>query len=185
MVLQPFSKDSQTLSPSGKYSEVTLRDSGPGNTSSGITKTVSIVSVSRPSKDGMICLSGQTSLPAGSEILYEIWPANITIRKKTTDEILGISGRTITSGINGSRVWSSDLNLTSWNNGEYIINAWPEQSDPRYGDRKIFFLPVNDTIINGAGRNSGNSEIILNEVSISEVSPVPVSMTPAPTPVQK
>ena len=112
---------------------------GTGDTGSGITKTVSIVSVSRQSEDGMIHLSGKTSLPVGSGILYEIWPADLTTRKNTADEIVGISGTSITSGIKESRVWSADLDLASWNNGEYIINAWPEQSDPRYGDRKIFF----------------------------------------------
>jgi len=78
-------------------------------------------------------------------------------------------------------VWSVDLDIASWKNGEYIVNAWPEQSDPLYGDRKKFTLPLEDSIRTGTGKDAGNGEIILNEVIPSELPSVPDSITPLPT----
>jgi hypothetical protein len=145
-------------------------------------KNVSIFSVTRQPEDGMIHISGLTDLPVNSGVMYEIWPADSTTRKKTVDDIEGISGRTFTYGKEGLTVWSVDLNLTVWRPGKYIINAWPEKSDPRNGDRKTFFLPLNDTIRNGLGKDSGTGEVILDEISPSELSSLPISVTPERTP---
>lgn len=145
-------------------------------------KMVSMVSVSRQQENSVIHLSGLTDLPVGSGVMYEIWPANITMRKKTVDDIEGISGRTFASVEEGLTVWSIDVNLTAWRPGKYIIIAWPEESDPRYGDRKMFFIPLNDTVSNGLGKDSGTGEIILYTIAPSEQSSLPVSITPKSTP---
>ena len=130
----------------------------------------------------MIHFSGLTGLPVDSRVMYEIWPANIATRKKTAEDIDGISGRTFTSGKDGLSLWSIDVNMTFWRPGKYIVRTWPEQSDPRYGDTKTFFLPLNDTIANGAGKESVSGEIILYEIFPSEQSSFQVSVTPKPTP---
>ena len=173
----PSLTDSRMLSPAGTDSGNSHADNEPGN-----NKTVSIVSVSRQSGDGTIRLSGSADLLSGSAILYEVWPENAVTLKKTTDEISGVSGRTLTYTRNASVVWSVDLDTASWKNGEYVVNAWPEQLDPLYGDRKKFTLPLEDSIRTGTGKDAGNGEIILNEVIPSELSSVPDSITPLPTP---
>jgi hypothetical protein len=145
-------------------------------------KNVSIFSVTRQPENGAIQIFGFSDLPLGSGVMYEIWPANITTRKKTVDDIEGISGRTFTSRNEGLTVWSIDMNLTTWRPGKYIINAWPEKSDPRYGDRKMFFIPLNDTISNGLGKDSGTGEIFLYAITPSEQSSLSISITPKPTP---
>ena len=130
----------------------------------------------------MIHFSGLTDLPPDSRVEYEIRPADIETRKKTAEDIDGITGRTSLSGKDGLNGWSVDINMTFWRTGKYIISAWPGQSDPRYGDTKAFFVPLNDTIVNGAGKESVRGEIILNEIFPSEQSSFPVSVTPKPTP---
>jgi hypothetical protein len=147
-----------------------------------VEKMVSIISVSRQQEDSIIHISGQTDLPAGSDVMYEIWPENIATRKKTVEDVEGISGRTTPSKGEGLTVWSIDMNLSVWRPGKYIINAWPEGSDPRYGDRKMFFIPLNDTVSNGLGKDSGTGEIILYAITPSEPSSLSVSITPKPTP---
>jgi hypothetical protein len=157
---------------------------GPGATETvAVTeKMVSIVSVSRLPENGMIQISGMTNLPAGAGVMYEVLPDNILTRKKTVEDVDGISGKTAASKGEGLTVWSVDVNLTIWRPGKYIVNAWPEESDPRYGDRKMFFIPLNDTISNGLGKDSGTGEIILNAITPSEPSSLPVFITPKPTP---
>lgn len=182
VILQPILKDSQISYAPVTSSEWEQTGTISKETGAGKTKNVTIVSVSQQPENGLIHLSGLTTLPAGSAVLYEIWPANVVARKKTTDEIQGISGKTFASKENESTVWSVDLNRSSLPDGKYIIIAWPEEFDIRYGDKKEFFLPLNETITHGAGRVSVNGEIILAEVSPSESSSVPVSMTPRPTP---
>jgi hypothetical protein len=145
-------------------------------------KMVSIVAVSRQQEDGIIQISGMTDLPAGSGVMYEIWPANISTRKKTVEDVDGISGRTAASKGEGLTPWSITINITVWRPGKYIINAWPEESDPHYGDRKMFFIPLNDTVSNGLGKDSGTGEIILYAITPSEPSSLPVFITPKPTP---
>jgi len=182
VILQPILKDSQISSAPVTSSEGEQTGIKSKETIAGITKKVSIVSVSQQSEDGAIHFSGLTTLPAGSTVLYEIWPANVVARKKTTDEIQGISGKTFASEENESTVWSVDLNLSSLPEGKYIIIAWPEEPVASYSDKKEFFLPLKETITHGAGRVSVNGKIILAEVSPSEASLVPVSITPRPTP---
>lgn len=121
----------------------------------GILNEVSIVSVSQQSGTGILHLAGRTDLPAGSAILYEIWPVDLFSRKKTTTEITGSAGRTTTSNQNGRTVWTFDIDVGSWRSGGYVVRVWPERSDPRFGDRQTFFLPLNETISNEAGSGSG------------------------------
>jgi len=118
----------------------------PGKTNTEIPRSVSIISVYRNPDTGTVRIAGRTTLPSGSAILYEVWPADIDIRKKNTGEINGFSEKTRVSERNGSAVWSGEFDAGLWNAGEYIINAWPEESDPRYGDRIKFSLPLNETI---------------------------------------
>ncbi|WP_048110963.1 hypothetical protein [Methanoregula formicica] len=177
IALQSYSADSLITLPSGKNS-----DSSQSQNKTGILQKVSIVSVSQQPDGRIIRLSGQANLTTGSAILYEIWPANISMRKKTASEIMGSAGKTTCYQQNGSAVWSVTMDMGSWDRGGYVMNAWPEQNDPRYGDRKIFFIPINDTISNGAGTSSGNGEILLTSLSPSETSGYLVSVTPHLTP---
>jgi hypothetical protein len=182
VILQPFLKDSPISTTPFTSPERDQTGIKNKETIIGIGKTVSIVSVSQQSDDGAIHISGLTTIPGGSPVLYEVWPANVIARKATADEIFGISGKTFAYIENKSTVWSIDLNRSSLPGGNYIIIAWPEESEARYGDRKEFFLPLNETITHGSGRVSVNGVIILAELSPSEASSVPVSMTPRPTP---
>jgi hypothetical protein len=149
---------------------------------SSVNQSVSIVAVSRQQEDGIIQISGMTDLPAGSGVMYEVLPDNILTRKKTVEDVDGISGRTAASKGEGLTPWSITINMTVWRPGKYIVNAWPEGSDPRYGDRKMFFIPLNDTVSNGLGKDSATGEIILYAITPSEPSSLPVSITPKPTP---
>jgi len=170
--------DSRMETPAGIDPGTSYTASGPVN-----TKTVTVISVSHQSGNDTIRLFGRADFPPGSAILYEVWPKNAVAPKKTTEEISGVSGRTLAYSRNESVVWSVDVDTGSWKNGEYIVNAWPEQSDPLFGDRKKFSLPLVDTIGTGAGKDAGNGEIILNEVIPSNVNSVPGSLPPYPTPV--
>ncbi len=162
---------------------VKIMNSGTSDKPSPVNQSVSIVSVSYLPKNGTIRISGLTHLPVGSGVMYEIWPANISTRKKTVEDVEGISGQTDSSGKEGSTFWSVDMNLTLWRPGKYIVNAWPEESDPRYGDRKMFFIRLNDTVSNGLGKDSGTGEIILYAITPSEPSSLPVSITQSQRPV--
>jgi hypothetical protein len=181
ILTQSHSIDPRIIPPSGIVS-----DYPQSQNETGIQKKVSIVSISQQPGDRILDLSGKANLTAGSAILYEIWPANISMRKKTTDEITGSAGITTCYEQNGSVVWSVNIDIGSLDKGGYIINAWPEQFDPRYGDRKMFFIPLNDTISNGAGtyfRNDfGNYKILLISLTRSTTPNTPVSVTPLLTP---
>ena len=170
--------DSRMETPAGIDPGTFYTASGPVN-----TKTVTVISVSHQSGNDTIRLFGRADLPPGFAILYEVWPKNAVALKKTTEEISGVSGRTLAYSRNESVVWSVDVDTGSWKNGEYIVNAWPEQSDPLFGDRKKFSLPLVDTIGTGAGKDAGNGEIILNEVIPSNVNSVSGSLPSYPTPV--
>lgn len=177
IVTQFHSIDPHITPPSGIVS-----DYPQSQNENGIQKKVSIVSVSQQLGDRILDISGKANLTAGSTILYEIWPVNISMRKKTTDEITGSAGTTTCYEQNGSVVWSINIDIGSLDKGGYIINAWPEQFEPRYGDRKMFFIPLNDTISNGAGRYSKNGEILLTSLTCSTTPDTLVSVTPLLTP---
>jgi len=155
----------------------------PGKTTAEIPRSVTIISVSQNPDTSIIRIAGWTTLPSGSEILFEIWPADIDVRKKNAGEVTGFSGKTSVFERNGSAAWSGEFDAGSWTRGGYIINAWPEQLDPRYGERVMFFIPLNDTIRNSAGTYSGNGEILLTSWSLSGTPGNPVSVTPLTTPV--
>lgn len=176
------SPGSSTPSSGVKIRDGVQPDAGTTETAALLEKMVSVVSVSRQQDTGMIRFFGLTGLPTDSRVVFEIRPADIETRKKTAEDIDGITGRTSISGKDGLKGWLVDINMTFWRTGKYIINVWPEQSDPRYGDMKAFFVPLNDTIVNGAGKESASGEIILNEIFPSEQSSFPVSVTPEPTP---
>lgn len=154
----------------------------PAQTPAGMTKIVSIISISRQPSGDIIRISGISGLSGNSSVIYDVWPADIIARKMTADEVTGLSGRTSVSGEDGG--WAVNLNMGSFGSGKYIVNAWPEQSGDDYGDRKVFFIPLNETVSRGAGWESGTGEIILNEIPPSEVSQIPLSKTPIPTPDQ-
>jgi hypothetical protein len=177
IAMQPHLTDSISNSSSGNYAD----NSQPLN-QTGIQKQVSILSVSQQTGDGNIRISGRTDLPAGSVILYEIWPDTIFQREKAAEEIYGSAGTTTSYEQNGSIIWSVNADAGSWDMGGYIVNAWPQKTDPRFGDRKKFFLPVIDTILNGAGKDSGKGEILLIPLSPSGTAGNGVSVTPLPTP---
>jgi len=166
-----------------KTDSLVPRDETPGKTTTEIPRSVTIISVSQNPDTSIVRIAGWTTLPSGSEILFEIWPADIDVRKKNAGEVNGFSGKTSVFERNGSAAWSGEFDSSLWNAGEYIINAWPEESDPHYGDKKRFSLPLNDTIRNGAGTYSGNGEILLSSLSLSGTPGNPVSVTPLATPV--
>jgi hypothetical protein len=145
---------------------LTINSSNPGE----FQKIVFIESLSPQSAEGTINLSGSAILPGGSGLLYEIWPGTIDARKSSDGTIDGISGLVYVHDGAASGTWSVDLDLTAWKPGKYIIIVWPvDQSDPWYGDKKVFFLPLNDTLNQGAGRLSGTGELLLNEPASSDI----------------
>jgi len=183
VVMYPSLNNRTIHSPAENTFNGTEPGFGLAGSDSSISKNVTIISVSRDDENALFRFSGLTNLPAGSIILYEIWPDDVIARKNTTSDIQGIAGRTVTSTDREAGLWSVEVNVTTWNEGKYFINAWPEQSDTRYGDRKIFCIPLNETIAQGAGDVSGSGEIILFEITPSEMSSGSVIRTPVPTPM--
>jgi hypothetical protein len=100
-----------------------------------------------------------------------------------TRDVDGISGRVAVMTVNGTSLWSLVVDPSSWHTGMYIINAWPEETDPGYGDRKTFAIPINGTVAHGTGIDSGNGEILLNEIERSATPAGIVVLTPAATPL--
>lgn len=182
VVLDPLAEKAPAFSPQPETPSIRTDPTAPHDTGTSIQKMVRIVSVSGQSTNPTIRFKGLTALPEGSGILYEIWPADISTRKITSD-VDGISGRVTVLTENGTSFWLLVIDPSSWHTGMYIINAWPEETDPRYGDRKTFAIPINRTVAQGTGIDSGNGEILLFEMEPSATPAGIVVVTPAATPV--
>jgi hypothetical protein len=89
-------------------------------------------------------ITGTTSLPVGSEILVEVYPASYesgfgtTTDPKTgagSGEFNGVVGIVnVTAGTGNINIWSMDLDATGFSSGEYLVNASLFKSDEQMGD---------------------------------------------------
>jgi hypothetical protein len=88
-----------------------------------------------------------TSLQPGTELLFEVTPAEFSISVKpgepgmTSGSMTGAMGKAdVMRGPGNANTWSVDLDLTTFPPEKYIINVSNSRFDPatltmRYGDR--------------------------------------------------
>ena len=167
------------LSPvnNGKYHNSNLSKTGT-------EQSVAIEYASGLPAGDKIIISGSTSLPKGSMIFYEIISANARNYNTNPENFDGTSGYTIVTGRNETRgKWSVGFDPALWRDGKYFISVWPGESGSRYGDEKIFYIPLNDTVMNGAGTQADCGKIVLFEDPLPGEFRFPEFILPEETPL--
>jgi hypothetical protein len=102
---------------------------------------ISVDPISDKNIGDQFTITGNTSLPAGTEILFQIYPASF--EAAATDpqtgaqngEFTGATGTvTVTQGTGGTNTWSVDVDLTTFLPTEYLVNVSLFTGDASRGD---------------------------------------------------
>jgi hypothetical protein len=112
---------------------------------SGPCQSVSIDTLSPVMPRQKFTIHGTTSLQPGTELLFQILPAeyDLNINRDLTSigQISGATGSvTVSRGTGDTNTWSADVDLSSFPAKEYFMNISNDRIDPRtyetiYGDR--------------------------------------------------
>jgi hypothetical protein len=102
-----------------------------------------------------VTITGTTTLPAGTELLFRVMPTVIEVSMNSGTPGMTASGTgamgtvEVTRGTGDTNTWSADLSLSQFPPDEYLVNVSNDRIDPRsydthYGDAycsKRFTLP--------------------------------------------
>ena len=102
-----------------------------------------------------VTITGTTTLPAGTELLFRVFPAVIEVSMNLGTPGMSASGTgavgtvEVVRGTGDTNTWSADLDLSQFPPNEYLMNVSNDRIDPRsydtlYGDAycsKRFTLP--------------------------------------------
>ncbi len=109
--------------------------------SSTVKPFISVDPVSNKNIGDRFDVTGTTNLPAGTELLFEVYPASFN--PQTTDPGTGtqsgvFTGATgvmkVTGGTAGFNTWAFDLNTSTFGPMEYFVNVSQVTGDPAKGD---------------------------------------------------
>ncbi|MDD1694501.1 MAG: hypothetical protein LUQ71_07235 [Methanoregula sp.] len=83
-------------------------------------------------------ITGTTSLPAGSELLFQVIPTEFDLAVNRAGVTGSVSGATGTAGVvqgtGDTNTWSADLDLSTFPAREYLMNVSNDRMDPRTYD---------------------------------------------------
>ncbi len=97
---------------------------------------ISVDPVSDKNVGDQFTITGKTSLPAGTEILAEVYPASFEDQTGTgSGEFTGATGTvTIAGGTGGTNTWAFPLNTSTFRPMEYLVNVSSFKGDISKGD---------------------------------------------------
>jgi hypothetical protein len=97
---------------------------------------ISVNPVSDKNIDDQFAITGTTTLPAGTEILAEVYPASYEDQKGTgSGEFTGATGTiTIAGGRGGVNTWDFPLDTSTFNPTEYLVTISSFKGDHSKGD---------------------------------------------------
>jgi hypothetical protein len=99
---------------------------------------ISVDPISDKNIGDQFAITGTTSLPAGTEILAEVYPASFEDKTGTGSGVFsGATGTiTVTGGTGGANTWSFPLDTSTFQPVEYLVNISTFTGDPAKGDFK-------------------------------------------------
>jgi hypothetical protein len=103
---------------------------------SGIKPFISVDSLSDKNIGDQFTITGTTSLPAGTQILAEVYPASYEDKTGTgSGDFTGATGTiTITKGTDGANTWAVPLDTTTFRPMEYLVSVSSVKGDLSKGD---------------------------------------------------
>jgi hypothetical protein len=103
---------------------------------SGMKPFISVDPLSDKNVGDQFTITGTTSLPAGTQILAEVYPASYEDKTGTgSGEFTGATGTvTITKGTDGANTWAFPLDTTTFMPMEYLVSVSSVKGDLSKGD---------------------------------------------------
>jgi len=96
---------------------------------------ISVDPVSDRNTGDVFAVTGTTNLPAGTELMVEIYPKSFEEQVSDTGEFSGAIGTAdVTSGFGGVNTWSMEVNTSVFVPMEYLVNASVPKGDIKKGN---------------------------------------------------
>jgi hypothetical protein len=104
---------------------------------SGVKPFISVDPLSDKNIGDTVAINGTTNLPAGTELLFEVYPYTYETTKDQNGMFSGATGMIkVSQGTGGTNTWSADLDLATsyFKPGDYVVNVSRFTRDTSKGD---------------------------------------------------